>query len=214
VELQVLKGISFEVKKGEFVAIMGPSGCGKSTLLHLMGCLDRPTSGSIFLEGINTSNLDDNQLAGIRNKKIGFVFQMFNLLPRMNALENVELPMVYARVKPEIRLPRSKELLEEVGIEDRAKHRPAELSGGERQRVAIARALANSPSVLLADEPTGSLDTKSGDEVVATFQKLNDAGVTIVMVSHEPDVVHHAKRMIHLVDGAITSDEPITQIRL
>jgi putative ABC transport system ATP-binding protein len=209
VEVPALRGLSFEVNLGEFVSIIGPSGCGKSTLLHLVGCLDHPTSGSVFLDGTNVSTLDDNQLAEIRNKKIGFVFQTFNLLPRMSAFENVELPLIYGYFSPRQMREKSMQMLEKVGLKHRAEHRPPELSGGERQRVAIARALVIDPSIILADEPTGNLDSKSSEEIMAIFQKLNNEGATIIMVTHEHDIAQHTKRTIHLKDGQVVTDEPV-----
>ena len=211
IDVEALRGVSFQVDPGEFVAIMGPSGCGKSTLMHLMGCLDRPTSGSLRLEEEEVSKFSERKLAEVRNKKIGFVFQRFNLLPRYTALENVELPLIYAGVSRSKREQMSLKILKQVGLEGRGHHKPTELSGGQIQRVAIARAIILNPSIILADEPTGNLDTKSGDEIIAAFQRLNKDGSTIVMVTHEPDVVHHAKRVIHLLDGKIVYDEPIKQ---
>ncbi len=212
VEVPALRGLSFEVKKSEFLSIVGASGCGKSTLLHLIGCLDHPTSGSVYLDGTNVSTLDDNRLAEIRNKKIGFVFQTFNLLPRMNAVENVELPLIYGNVSARQMREKGMEMLAKVGLEHRASHRPPELSGGERQRVAIARALVINPSIILADEPTGNLDSKSSEEIMAIFQKLNREGATIIMVTHEHDIAQCTKRTIHLKDGQVLSDEPVKQI--
>jgi putative ABC transport system ATP-binding protein len=209
VEVPALRGLSFEVNLGEFVSIIGPSGCGKSTLLHLVGCLDHPTSGSVFLDGTNVSTLDDNQLAEIRNKKIGFVFQTFNLLPRMSAFENVELPLIYGYFSPRQMREKSMQMLEKVGLKHRAEHRPPELSGGERQRVAIARALVIDPSIILADEPTGNLDSKSSEEIMIIFQRLNEEGATIIMVTHEHDIAQHTKRTIHLKDGQVVTDEPV-----
>jgi putative ABC transport system ATP-binding protein len=186
---------------------MGPSGCGKSTLMHLIGCLDRPTSGKVILDGEDVSVLPDNMLAKIRNTKVGFVFQMFNLLPRLNAIENIELPLIYSGVPKEERGRRSAEALELVGLSERAKHKPTELSGGEVQRIAIARAIVNKPSILLADEPTGNLDSKSGMEIMKIFQRLNSMGVTIIMVTHEADIAAFTKRTISLRDGVIVSDK-------
>lgn len=204
--LRVLNGVSFSVSEGEFVAVMGPSGSGKSTLLHLMGCLDRPSSGKVFIDGEDISNLDSNHLADVRSRKIGFVFQAFNLLPNQSALQNVEIAMTINEMAKEERLRRAKELLSLVGLSERESHKPNELSGGEKQRVAIARALANGPSVLLADEPTGNLDSKSGAEVMELIKKLwkND-GMTVVMVTHEPVVARYSQHIIHLSDGMIDS---------
>lgn len=205
VKVPALREVSFKIEAGEFVAIMGPSGSGKSTLMNLIGCLDRPTSGKVSLEGIVTQDLDDNQLAKIRNRKIGFVFQTFNLLPRSTALENVELPMVYAGVPQGERRKRAQELLSSVGLTERAFHRPNELSGGEGQRVAIARALANSPSIILADEPTGNLDSKSGEEILAIFQKLNKEGTTLILVTHNRSIAEYSQRIIQLKDGKVVT---------
>jgi putative ABC transport system ATP-binding protein len=188
---------------------MGPSGCGKSTLMHLIGCLDRPSGGQIHLDEINVEGLNDNQLAEIRNKKVGFVFQTFNLLPKLTAIENIELPLIYAGINFEERRKRAATLLEMVDLKPRAQHRPTELSGGQSQRVAIARALANNPSILLADEPTGNLDSKSGEEIVHLFAKLNAQGVTIIIVTHDAEVGRHSKRTIRLKDGLIVSDERV-----
>jgi len=211
VNVPALQGISFEVNKEEFVSITGPSGCGKSTLMHLIGCLDHPSSGSVYLDATNVSQLDDNQLAEIRNKKIGFVFQTFNLLPRMSAIENVELPLIYGNLSPAKMTEMGMQMLDKVGLKHRAGHRPPELSGGERQRVAIARALVIDPSIILADEPTGNLDSKSSEEIMAIFQQLNREGVTIIMVTHEHDIACCTKRNIHLKDGKVLSDEPVKQ---
>ena len=202
-ELQVLKNISFKVDKGEFLAIMGSSGSGKSTMMNILGCLDNQYEGRYILDGIDISKSTENELSEIRNKKIGFIFQSFNLLPRLTALENVELPLVYSSVPKEERHKRANELLEMVGLKDRTHHRPNELSGGQRQRVAIARALANNPSIILADEPTGNLDSKSEEEIIEILQKLNKMGKTIVIVTHEPSIGEIAERKIVFKDGEI-----------
>ena len=202
-ELQVLKNISFKVDKGEFLAIMGSSGSGKSTMMNILGCLDNQYEGKYILDGIDISKSTENELSEIRNKKIGFIFQSFNLLPRLTALENVELPLVYSSVPKEERHKRANELLEMVGFKDRTHHRPNELSGGQRQRVAIARALVNNPSIILADEPTGNLDSKSEAEIIEILQKLNKMGKTIVIVTHEPNIGEIAQRKIVFKDGEI-----------
>ena len=202
-ELQVLKNISFKVDKGEFLAIMGSSGSGKSTMMNILGCLDNQYEGKYILDGIDISKSTENELSEIRNKKIGFIFQSFNLLPRLTALENVELPLVYSSIPKEERHKRANELLEMVGLKERIHHRPNELSGGQRQRVAIARALANNPSIILADEPTGNLDSKSEEEIIEILQKLNKMGKTIVIVTHEPSIGEIAKRKIVFKDGEI-----------
>ncbi|MDO5804580.1 MAG: ABC transporter ATP-binding protein [Clostridia bacterium] len=206
-EVQALAGVDLEVKKGEFVSIMGSSGSGKSTLMNILGCLDKPTSGDYILDGINISKVKDSQLSQIRNKKIGFVFQSFNLLPKLNALENVELPMVYAGIDSATRRKKAENALEWVGLAERMKHKPNEMSGGQRQRVAIARALVNDPAIILADEPTGNLDSKSTFEIIDIFQRLNEGGATIVMVTHEPDVAEYTKRIVTFKDGHKISDE-------
>ena len=202
-ELQVLKNISFKVDKGEFLAIMGSSGSGKSTMMNILGCLDNQYEGRYILDGIDISKSSENELSEIRNKKIGFIFQSFNLLPRLTALENVELPLVYSSIPKEKRHKRANELLEMVGLKDRTHHRPNELSGGQRQRVAIARALVNNPSIILADEPTGNLDSKSEGEIIEILQKLNKMGKTIVIVTHEPSIGKIAERKIVFKDGEI-----------
>ncbi|KUK02498.1 MAG: ABC transporter related [Thermotoga sp. 50_1627] len=206
-EVRALDGVSLVVEEGEFLIVMGPSGSGKTTLLHLMGCLDKPTEGEIYIASTPVSKLNDPQLAKIRNKMVGFVFQQFNLLPRLTALENVELPMIYAGVPKAARRRKAKELLELVGLGDRLHHRPTQLSGGQMQRVAIARALANDPVVLLADEPTGNLDSKSGEEILKIFSGLNKRGQTIVIVTHDPEVARHGDRIVRMRDGKILSEE-------
>jgi putative ABC transport system ATP-binding protein len=204
--VHVLKGIDLDIKRGEYVAIMGPSGSGKSTLMNLLGCLDTPTAGSYNLNGNDVSRMSDDELAEIRNKEIGFVFQTFNLLPRTTALENVALPMIYAGASKKERQKRATEVLKDVGLADRMDHKPNQLSGGQRQRVAVGRALVNKPSIILADEPTGNLDSKTGTEIMALFDEIHAAGNTVIMVTHEEEVAAHAKRVIRLRDGVIESD--------
>jgi len=205
--LHALRGVSIEIHRGEYVAIMGPSGSGKSTLMNLIGCLDSPSKGRYWLAGRLVSELNDDELAYIRNKEIGFVFQTFNLLPRATALHNVELPMIYNGTPAEERLERAKKSLAQVDLADRMMHKPNELSGGQRQRVAIARALVNTPSILLADEPTGNLDSQTGEEIMALFARLHQQGNTIILVTHEPDIALHAHRVIRLRDGKVEKDE-------
>ncbi len=208
-EVQALRGVSLTILQNEYVAIMGPSGSGKSTLMNVLGCLDTPTSGMYQFNGLNVSEMNDNELAKIRNKEIGFVFQTFNLLARSDALHNVELPLIYAGIPSAERRRRAMETLEQVGLGDRVHHRPNELSGGQRQRVAVARALVTRPSIILADEPTGNLDTKTGEEIMTLFEELHGAGNTIILVTHEADIADHAYRTIRLRDGHIESDEPV-----
>ena len=206
IETVALSDVSFEIKKGEFVAIMGPSGSGKSTLMHILGALDTPSGGSYILDGENVSKLRDDELADIRNRKIGFVFQAFNLLPRTTAVKNVALPMEYGGIPKQERLAKAEKLLEMVGLEDRLEYTPNQLSGGQQQRVAIARSLAMDPAILLADEPTGNIATTQAEEIMGIFQNLNDEGRTIVMITHESNIAEHAKRVIHLRDGKIVED--------
>ena len=204
--VHVLKGIDLDIESGDYVAIMGPSGSGKSTLMNLLGCLDTPTAGNYLLNGKDVSQMSDDQLADIRNTEIGFVFQTFNLLPRTTAIDNVALPMVYAGASKADRHARAAEVLTDVGLSDRMDHRPNQLSGGQRQRVAVGRALVNKPSIILADEPTGNLDTKTGHEIMALFDEIHKAGNTVIMVTHEEDIAAHAHRVIRLRDGIIESD--------
>ena len=204
--VHVLKGIDLTIKKGEYVALMGPSGSGKSTLMNLLGCLDTPTSGSYMIANRDVSKMNDNQLADVRNKEIGFVFQTFNLIPRQTALQNVALPLVYAGEKKDKRISRAKKVLDEVGLSDRITHKPNQLSGGQRQRVAIARALVNSPSIILADEPTGNLDSSTSNEIMKLFEEIHKNGNTLIIVTHEEEIAQHANRIIRLKDGEIESD--------
>lgn len=205
--VKALKSVSFQIKYNEYVALMGPSGSGKSTLMNILGCLDTPTNGKYILNEKDVSSMEDNELAEIRNKEIGFVFQTFNLLPRYSALENVALPLIYAGWSKKKRLERASEVLHQVGLSDRMDHRPNELSGGQRQRVAVARALVNSPSIILADEPTGNLDTKTSYEIMALFDEIHKNGNTVILVTHEEDIAKHAKRIVRLRDGLLESDE-------
>ncbi len=205
--VRALQGVDLAIRRNEYVAIMGPSGSGKSTLMNLIGCLDTPTAGEYWLNGLLASTMSDDELARVRNKEIGFVFQTFNLLPRATALHNVELPLVYAGVSSDERKRRAKHALEQVQLDNRMDHRPNELSGGQRQRVAIARALVNNPSILLADEPTGNLDSKTSEEIMRVFETLATTGQTVIMVTHEPDIAAHARRIIVLRDGLVASDE-------
>jgi putative ABC transport system ATP-binding protein len=211
--VRALRSVTLTINKNEFVALMGPSGSGKSTLMNLLGCLDTPTSGQYFLNGDDVSRLDDNELAEIRNKEIGFIFQTFNLLPRSTALENVMLPLIYAGFNKTKRTKRAEEVLEDVSLSDRIQHKPNELSGGERQRVAVARALVNHPSIILADEPTGNLDSKTSIEIMGLMEQIHKAGNTIIVVTHEETIARHAHRIIRLIDGMVESDEINENVR-
>jgi putative ABC transport system ATP-binding protein len=208
-EVHALAGVTFDIQENEYIAIMGPSGSGKSTLMNMIGCLDTPTSGDYILNGNNVSNMDDAELAEVRNREIGFVFQTFNLLPRTSCLANAELPLIYSGMKSADRKARAKDVLIKVGLGDRIDHKPNELSGGQRQRVAIARALVNNPSIILADEPTGNLDTKTGEEILMLFEELYRQGNTIIVVTHEQEIADHARRIIRLRDGVIESDSKV-----
>jgi putative ABC transport system ATP-binding protein len=207
-KVEALKSVTLNIEKNEYVALMGPSGSGKSTLMNLLGCLDSPSSGEYWLNGIEVSTMDDGDLAEVRNKQIGFVFQTFNLMPRLSALENVALPLVYAGIGREERLEKARKTLESVGLGDRVSHKPNELSGGQRQRVAVARALVNDPAIILADEPTGNLDTKTSYEIMGLFEDIHKSGNTVIIVTHEHDIAQHAHRIVRLRDGLIESDQP------
>jgi putative ABC transport system ATP-binding protein len=214
-EVPALRGVSLEIRRGELVSIMGPSGSGKSTLMNILGCLDQPTGGDYFLETVNAGQLDDNSLAQIRGKRIGFVFQNFNLLPRTSAIANVELPLIYSGLGLRQRRKLAAAALVAVGLGDRQKHNPNELSGGQQQRVAIARALVTQPAIILADEPTGNLDSHSSEEIMGIFQRLNqEQGITIIFVTHEPDIAQHTRRIIRLVDGLMVEDGPVANLRM
>lgn len=211
-KVEALKSVTLDIAKNEYVALMGPSGSGKSTLMNLLGCLDSPTSGEYWLNGIEVSTMDDGELAEVRNKQIGFVFQTFNLMPRLSALENVALPLVYAGVSREDRLAKARKVLEAVGLGDRVMHKPNELSGGQRQRVAVARALVNDPAIILADEPTGNLDTKTSYEIMGLFEQIHKAGNTVILVTHEHDIALHAHRVVRMRDGLVESDAPNEEV--
>lgn len=214
IEVHALRGTSLQVQRGEYLAIMGPSGSGKSTLMNILGCLDQPTSGQYYLEGTDVAQLNDNKLAQIRGKRIGFVFQSFNLLPRTSALHNAELPLIYMGVSGRERHRRAIEALGMVGLGDRLHHKPNELSGGQQQRVAIARALVTQPAIILADEPTGNLDSQASEEIMGIFQRLNEEqGITIIFVTHEPDIAAHTRRIVRLADGCVVEDHPVVQQR-
>ncbi len=210
--IHALRGVTLQIRRNEYLAIMGPSGSGKSTLMNMLGCLDTPTSGRYEFNGKNVSEMDGDELAAIRNREIGFVFQTFNLLPRSTSLRNVELPLIYAGIDPEEREERATQAMTKVGLADRLLHKPNELSGGQRQRVAIARALVNNPSIILADEPTGNLDSKTGEEIMALFENLYQHGNTVILVTHEADIARHARRQVHLRDGVIESDERVSAV--
>jgi putative ABC transport system ATP-binding protein len=207
--VQALRGVTLQIRRNEYIAIMGPSGSGKSTLMNMLGCLDTPSAGRYEFNGRNVSEMNDDELAAIRNREIGFVFQTFNLLPRSDSLRNVELPLVYAGIDPETREEQAAQTLRDVGLGDRLHHKPNELSGGQRQRVAIARALVNKPSIVLADEPTGNLDSRTGEEIMALFEHIYQQGNTIILVTHEADIARHARRIVHLRDGLIESDQVV-----
>src|SRR6201991_3629473 len=211
--IHALRGVTLQIRRNEYLAIMGPSGSGKSTLMNMLGCLDTPSSGRYEFSGKNVAEMDDDELAAIRNREIGFVFQTFNLLPRSTSLKNVELPLIYAGIDPETREHKAAQALRDVGLGERMHHKPNELSGGQRQRVAIARALVNEPSIILADEPTGNLDSKTSDEIMALFDELQSRGNTIVLVTHEPDIAEYAHRVVMIRDGKIFSDQPSSQMR-